>query len=43
MVHMASTAHVARGAALNLELPWSSSIDDDKRFSKILLGFLVAM
>lgn len=27
----------------NLELPWSSSIDDDKRFSKILLIFLVAM
>ena len=27
----------------NLELPWSSSIDDDKRFTKILSGFLVAM
>lgn len=30
-------------AMFNLELPWSSSIDDDKRFSKILLGFLIAM
>ncbi|WP_323813836.1 AgmX/PglI C-terminal domain-containing protein [Cellvibrio sp. NN19] len=27
----------------NLELPWSSSIDDDKRFTKIVSGFLVAM
>ena len=30
-------------AMLNLELPWSSSIDDDKRFTKILLSFLVVM
>lgn len=34
---------MASVAMLNLELPWSSSIDDDKRFTKILLGFLVAM
>ena len=27
----------------NLELPWSSSIDDDKRFTQILSGFLAAM
>jgi periplasmic protein TonB len=27
----------------NLELPWSSSIDDDKRFTKILLIFLTLM
>lgn len=30
-------------ALINLELPWSSSVDDDKRFGKILAGFLVAM
>lgn len=29
--------------APNLQLPWNSSIDDDKRFSKILLAFLVVM
>lgn len=34
---------MAGALMLNLELPWSSSIDDDKRFTKILSGFLVAM
>ncbi len=34
---------MASVAVFNLELPWSSSIDDDKRFTKILLAFLVAM
>lgn len=34
---------MASVALFNLELPWSSSIDDDKRFTKILLGFLIAM
>lgn len=28
---------------LNLELPWSSSIDDDKRFNKILLILFIIM
>jgi len=34
---------MASVALFNLELPWSSSIDDDKRFTKILLAFLIAM
>lgn len=34
---------MATNSMLNLALPWSSSIDDDKRFTKILLGFLLAM
>lgn len=29
--------------ALNLELPWSSSIDDDKRYNKILLVCIVVL
>lgn len=34
---------MATNSMLNLALPWSSTIDDDKRFTKILGGFLVAM
>lgn len=34
---------MASATLFNLELPWSSSIDDDKRFTKILLAFLVVM
>lgn len=34
---------MAGAVMFNLELPWSSSIDDDKRFTKILSGFLAAM
>src|SRR5690606_40253022 len=34
---------MATSPMLNLVLPWSSSIDDDKRFTKILIGFLVTM
>ncbi len=29
--------------ALNLELPWSSSVDDDKRYNKILLVCIVVL
>ena len=34
---------MATSPLFNLALPWSSSIEDDKRFTKILSGFLVAM
>jgi protein TonB len=40
---MRGAADMASATLFNLELPWSSSIDDDRRFTKILLAFLAAM